>query len=228
MTSKQDGGERMTRNYFDQELQELQVSLLKMSSMVEETLGNSIKALKIQNVEMAQEVIKNDDVIDDMEKFVEDKCLKLIALQSPLAKDLRIIATALKIITDLERIADYAVDISKITIKLANEKYIKELIDIPRMAEIAVRMVKGCIDAYVHLDTEEAREVAKMDDEVDGLYNQIFRELLVIMMEDPKTITQATYFLLISRYLERIGDHVTNICERIIYAVTSEHVDLND
>ncbi|KUO72256.1 MAG: PhoU family transcriptional regulator [Clostridia bacterium BRH_c25] len=218
----------MTRNYFDQELQELQVSLLKMSSMVEETLGNSIKALKIQNVEMAQEVIKNDDVIDDMEKFVEDKCLKLIALQSPLAKDLRIIATALKIITDLERIADYAVDISKITIKLANEKYIKELIDIPRMAEIAVRMVKGCIDAYVHLDTEEAREVAKMDDEVDGLYNQIFRELLVIMMEDPKTITQATYFLLISRYLERIGDHVTNICERIIYAVTSEHVDLND
>ena len=108
----------MTRNYFDQELQELQVSLLKMSSMVEETLGNSIKALKIQNVEMAQEVIKNDDVIDDMEKFVEDKCLKLIALQSPLAKDLRIIATALKIITDLERIADYAVDISKITINV--------------------------------------------------------------------------------------------------------------
>ncbi|HYE84124.1 MAG TPA: phosphate signaling complex protein PhoU [Clostridia bacterium] len=218
----------MTRNYFDQELQELQVALLKMSSIVEETLGNSVKALKTQNVELAQEVIDNDDIIDDMENTVEDKCLKLIALQSPLAKDLRIIATALKIITDLERIADYAVDISKITIKLANEKYIKELIDIPRMAEIAVRMVKGCIDAYVHLDTEKAREVAKWDDEVDGLYKQIFRELLVIMMEDPKTIHQATYFLLISRYLERIGDHVTNICERIIYSVTSEHVDLND
>ena len=218
----------MTRNYFDQELQELQVSLLKMSSMVEEILGNSVKALKTQDVELAQKVIADDDEIDDMEYEVEDKCLKLIALQSPLAKDLRIIATALKIITDLERIADYAVDIAKITLKLAEEKYIKELIDIPRMAEIAVRMVKGSIDAYVHLDTEKAREVAKWDDEVDALYKQIYRELLFIMMEDTKTINQATYFLLISRYLERIGDHVTNICERIIYSVTSEHVDLND
>ncbi len=218
----------MTRNYFDLELQELQVLLLKMSSMVEETLGNSVKALKTQDVELSHKVIENDDLIDDMEKIVEDKCLKLIALQSPLARDLRVIATALKIITDLERIADYAVDIAKITIKLAGEKYIKELIDIPRMAEIAVRMVKGSIDAYVHLDTERALEVAKWDDEVDALYKQIFRELLVIMMEDPKTISQATYFLLISRYLERIGDHVTNICERIIYSVTGEHVDLND
>ncbi|MHB1392647.1 MAG: phosphate signaling complex protein PhoU [Clostridia bacterium] len=218
----------MTRNYFDNELQELQVLLLKMSSMVEETLNNTIKALKIQDVELAQKVIDNDDLIDNMEYEVEDKCLKLIALQSPLAKDLRIIATALKIITDLERIADYAVDISKITIKLANEKYIKELIDIPRMAEIAARMVKGSIDAYVHLDTEKAREVAKWDDEVDALYRQIYRELIFIMIEDTKTIHQATYFLMISRYLERIGDHVTNICERIIYSVTSEHVDLND
>lgn len=218
----------MTRSYFDQELQELQVSLLKMSSMVEETLNDSIKGLKTQNIELAQKVIDYDDVIDEMEFMVEDKCLKLIALQSPLAKDLRIIATALKIITDLERIADYAVDIAKITIKLANEKYVKELIDIPRMAEIAARMVKGSIDAYVHLDVSKAREVAKWDDEVDGLYKQIFRELLLIMMEDPRTINQATNFLLISRYLERIGDHVTNICERIIYSVTSEHVDLND
>lgn len=218
----------MTRNYFEQELQDLQVSLLKMSSMVEETLRDSIKSLKTQNVELAQKVIDDDDKIDDMEIVVEDKCLKLIALQSPLAKDLRVIATALKIITDLERIADYAVDISKITIKLAKEVYIKELIDIPRMAEIAVDMVKGSIDAYVNLNIEEAREITKSDDEMDALYKQIFRELLFIMMEDPKTIHQATYFLLISRYLERIGDHVTNICERIIYAVTSEHVDLND
>lgn len=218
----------MTRNYFEQELQELQVSLLKMSSMVEEILHNSIKALKAQDVELAQKVIKDDDLIDDMEFVVEDKCLKLIALQSPLAKDLRLIATALKIITDLERIADYAVDIAKITIKLAHEKYIKELIDIPRMSEIAVSMVKGSIDAYVNLDIEEAKNVAKMDDELDALYRQIFRELLFIMMEDNNTVHQATYFLLISRYLERIGDHVTNICERIIYSVTSEHVNLND
>jgi phosphate transport system protein len=218
----------MARNIFEQELQELQVSLLKMSSMVEETLGDSVKALKTQNVDLAQKVIDNDDVIDDMEFVVEDKCLKLIALQSPLAKDLRVIATALKIITDLERIADYAVDIAKITIKLSHEKYIKELIDIPRMTEIAVNMVKGSIDAYVKLDIEEAKKVAQMDDELDALYKQIFRELLVIMMEDARTVSQATYFLLISRYLERIGDHVTNICERVIYCVTSEHVNLND
>ena len=218
----------MTRNYFDQELQELQVSLLKMSSMVEEILGNSVKALKSQDAELAQKVIDDDDEIDTMEYAVEDKCIKLIVLQSPLARDLRIIATALKIITDLERIADYAVDIAKITIKLQHEKYIKELIDIPRMAEIAVRMVKGAIDAYVHLDTSQAREVAKLDDEVDGLYKQIFRELLFIMMEDPRTVHQAIYFLLISRYLERICDHVTNICERIIHTVTSEHVNLNE
>lgn len=218
----------MTRNYFDQELQELQVSLLKMSSMVEEILRNSVKALKIQDAELAQRVIDSDDEIDNMEFVVEDRCIKLIALQSPLAKDLRLIATALKIITDLERIADYAVDIAKITIKLANEKYIKELIDIPRMAEITVNMVKGSIDAYVNLDIQEAQNVAKMDDEVDGLYKQTFRELMFIMMEDPKTVHQATNFLLISRYLERIGDHVTNICERIIHTVTSEHVNLND
>jgi len=218
----------MTRNYFEQELQELQVSLLKMSSMVEETLGDSVKALKTQDVELAQKVIDNDDVIDNMEFAVEDKCLKLIALQSPIAKDLRVIATALKIIIDLERIADYAVDIARITIKISHEKYIKELIDIPRMTEIAVNMVKGSIDAYVKLDIDEANRVAKMDDELDALYKQVFRELLVIMMEEPRTVHQATYFLLISRYLERIGDHVTNICERVIYCVTGEHVSLND
>lgn len=218
----------MTRNYFDQELQELQVSLLKMSSMVEETLGSSVKALKTQDVELAQKVIDGDDMIDEMEYIIEDKCLKLIALQSPMAGDLRIIATALKIITDLERIADYAVDISKITIQLAKERYIKELIDIPRMAEITINMVKESIDAYLHLDTDKALLASKMDDEVDALYKQIYRELIFIMLEDPKTIHQATYFLMISRYLERIGDHVTNICERIIYSVTSEHVNLNE
>jgi phosphate transport system protein len=218
----------MTRNCFEQELQELQVSLLKMSSMVEETLSSSVKALKTQDEELAQKVINGDDVIDGMEYIIEDKCLKLIALQSPLAGDLRVIATALKIITDLERIADYAADISKITIKLAGEKYIKELIDIPRMAEITINMVKESIDAYLHLDIDKAMEASKMDDEVDALYKQIYRELIFIMLEDPRTIHQATYFLMISRYLERIGDHVTNICERIIYSVTSEHVNLND
>lgn len=218
----------MTRNYFEQELEKLDVHLLKMSSIVEETLNNAIKALKEQDVELAQKVIDNDDAIDEMEIAVEDECLKLIALQSPLAKDLRMIATALRIITDLERVADYAVDISKITIRLAHETYIKELIDIPRMTEIISTMLRESIDSYVKQDVDKAQKAAQMDDEVDGIHKQIFKELLLIMMEDHEKINQAAYFLFVSRYLERIGDHITNICERIIYSVTGEYVDLNE
>jgi phosphate transport system protein len=218
----------MTRNYFDKELHELHLLMLKMCTEVEEALINTVYALKNQDINMAQAVIDGDDVIDDMESIIEDRCLKLIALQAPMAKDLRFIATALKIITDLERIADHAVDISKITIRLKDETYIKELIDIPRMGEMTTRMIKESIDAYVNQDAEKAKEVAKMDDEVDALHKQIFRELLLIMMEDPKKISQATSFLFVSKSLERIGDYVTNICEKIIYAVTSEHVNLND
>jgi phosphate transport system protein len=218
----------MTRNYFDNELKELHLLMLKMCTVVEEALNNSVHALQHQDIDMAQSVIDGDDVIDDMEAHIEEKCLKLIALQAPMAKDLRFIATAMKIITDLERIADHAVDISKITIRLANEKYIKELIDIPRMGEITTKMVKESIDAYVKQDADKAKVVAQMDDEVDALHKQIFRELLLIMMEDPKKINQATNFLFVSKSLERIGDYVTNICEKIIYAVTSEHVNLND
>jgi phosphate transport system protein len=218
----------MTRNYFDKELQELHLLMLKMCTEVEEALINTVYALKNKDINMAQAVIDGDDVIDDMEYIIEERCLKLIALQAPMAKDLRFIATAMKIITDLERIADHAVDIAKITIRLAHETYIKELIDIPRMGEMTTRMIKESIDAYVNQDAEKAKEVAKIDDEVDALHKQIFRELLLIMMEDPKKISQATNFLFVSKSLERIGDYVTNICEKIIYAVTSEHVNLND
>lgn len=218
----------MTRNYFDKELHELHLLMLKMCTEVEEALVNTVYALKNQDINMAQAVIDGDDVIDDMEYIIEERCLKLIALQAPMAKDLRFIATAMKIITDLERIADHAVDIAKITIRLADEKYIKELIDIPRMGEITTKMIKESIDAYVNQDAEKAREVAKIDDEVDALHKQIFRELLLIMMEDPKKISQATSFLFISKSLERIGDYVTNICEKIIYAVTGENENLND
>lgn len=218
----------MTRNYFDNELQELIKDLIKMSSIVEEALSDSINALKNKDIDLAEKVITQDDIVDKMELDIEDKCLKLIALQQPIAKDLRIIATALKIVTDLERIADHAVDISKITKRLSGEKYIKELIDIPRMAYIVTGMVKDSIDAYVKQDVEKAKEVSRRDDEVDGLHSQIFRELLLLMMEDPKKINQSTHFLFVSQYIERVADHVTNICEWIIYAVTGEHVDLNE
>lgn len=218
----------MTRNHFDNELQELIKDMIKMSSIVEEALSDSINALKKQDIELADKVIALDDLVDSMELEIEDKCLKLIALQQPIAKDLRIIATALKIITDLERIADHAVDIAKITKRLSGEKYIKELIDLPRMAYIVTGMVKDSIDAYVRQNVEKAREISKRDDEVDGLHSQIFRELLLLMMEDPRKINQSTYFLFISQSIERIADHVTNVCEWIIYAVTGEHVDLNE
>lgn len=218
----------MTRNYFNNELQELKLELIKMSSIVEEALSNSINALKKQDTDLAEKVIESDDIVDKMEIDIEDKCLKLIALQQPIAKDLRIIATALKIITDLERIADHAVDIAKITKRLSQEKYIKELIDIPRMAYIVTGMVKDSIDAYVKQDIEKAKEVSQRDDEVDGLHSQIFRELLLLMMEDPRKINQGTHFLFVSQYIERIADHVTNICEWTIYGVTGEHIDLNE
>jgi len=218
----------MPRNHFDNELQELVKDMIKMSSVVEDALSYSIKALKKQDIELADKVIAQDDLVDKMELEIEDKCLRLIALQQPIAKDLRIIATALKIVTDLERIADHAVDIARITKRLSGEKYIKELIDIPRMAHIVTGMVKDSIDAYVRQDVDKAREVSMRDDEVDGLHSQIFRELLLLMMEDPRKINQSTYFLFISQSIERIADHVTNICEWIIYAVTGEHVDLNE
>lgn len=218
----------MPRNHFDNELQELVKDMIKMSSVVEDALSYSIKALKKQDIKLADIVIAQDDLVDKMELEIEDKCLRLIALQQPIAKDLRIIATALKIVTDLERIADHAVDIARITKRLSGEKYIKELIDIPRMAHIVTGMVKDSIDAYVRQDVDKAREVSMRDDEVDGLHSQIFRELLLLMMEDPRKINQSTYFLFISQSIERIADHVTNICEWIIYAVTGEHVDLNE
>ena len=218
----------MTRSYFDKELQDLQLSILRMGSRVEEALINSIQALKSKDIELAEKVIIADDVIDRMELEIEDACLKLIALQQPMAKDLRIIATSLKIITDLERMADHAVDIAKITKRLANEKYIKELIDIPRMAEIVTEMVRDSIDAYVNQDAEKAKEISERDDIVDGIHSQIFRELLVLMMEDPKKINQSTSFLFVSQYIERVADHVTNICEWIIYANTGIHPDLNE
>ncbi len=215
------------RDHFEKEIEKLQLEILKMSSMVEECLILSTTALKNKDLKLARSVIENDEAIDNKEIAIEDQCLKLIALQQPLAKDLRIIATAMKIITDLERIADYAVDISKITLKIANEEYIKELIDIPLMAQKAAEMVRLSIDAYINSDVEQAKHAAQLDDEVDHLHRKIFEELIGIMVKHPEKVNQATHFLLVSRYLERIGDHVTNICERIIYSETGARVDLN-
>lgn len=217
-----------TRHAFDRALEELQQEILRMGSLVEQAIYNSVNSLATQNVGLADEVIKGDKVIDQMELDIEDKCLKLIATQQPIATDLRRISTGFKIITDLERMADHSVDIARITKRLAGQPLIKPLVDIPRMAALAQQMVKDGLDAYVKGDVELARTLNEKDDEVDHIYSQIFRELLTYMMEDPRTISQATYLLFVGRYIERIADHATNIAERVIYLVTGERPDLND
>ena len=218
----------MVRQSFDVELDSLHYDIIRMGSVVEKQIDDCINALINQDEVLANHVIDDDDIVDKMETDIEEKCIKLIARQQPLAIDLRKIFTGIKIVTDLERIADHAVDIAKVTLILKNEKYIKPLIDIPRIAEIAQGMIKDSLDSYVKVDTVMAEEVGRRDDQIDALYKQVFRELLVIMMQDPTTINQATQFLFVCKFLERIGDHVTNICEWIVYLVTGEHKDLND
>ncbi|MDR3589703.1 MAG: phosphate signaling complex protein PhoU [Negativicutes bacterium] len=214
----------VTRQSFDQELQALRQELLTMGKLVNQAIQDAVQSLAKQDTELAQKVIAGDDVIDKMEEDIEDKCMVLIARQQPLAKDLRIIGTGLKITTDLERMGDHAYDIASVTLKLANQPLIKPLLDIPRMATKAQKMLDQSLEAYFTLDIALAERVCKADDDIDNLYQQVFRELLVIMMEDPQTISQAAQLIFVARYLERIGDHCTNIAEWTIYLVTGQRL----
>jgi len=216
------------RRTFDKALRDLQQEILRMGSFVEETIANSVLALAKQDVELADKIIAGDDVIDETERDIQDRCMKLIATQQPMAKDLRRIAAGFKIIIDLERMADNACDIAKVAKRIAGQPLIKPLIDIPRMAQITQGMVKEGLDSYVREDVDLALAMCKRDDDVDQLYSQVFRELLVLMMEDPKKITQATHLLFVARYLERIADHATNIGEEVLFLVTGERKELND
>jgi phosphate transport system protein len=213
----------VVRHSFDQGLDDLHLSLIEMGSLVEESIDNTILALKNQDVELAGKIFRNDDVIDDYEKRIEKKCINLIARQQPLAKDLRTISTALKIITDMERIADHSADIAEITIRLSGQKFIKPLIDIPKMAELAKQMVNKSIDAYVKQDIMLAEEVCASDDEVDDLFNKIIVELIDLMKNDPVCVEQGIEFMFIAKYLERMADHATNIGEWVVFNVTGEH-----
>lgn len=213
----------MVRHSFDKDLEQLQELMVKMAGLVEESIENSIIALKKQDTELAKQVYENDDVIDELEGKIEKICINLIARQQPLAKDLRSISTALKIITDMERIADQAADIAELTIRMADMKYIKPLIDIPLMAELTKKMVIKSIDSYIKQDIVLAREVCDSDDEIDELFSKIVLELINIMKNNPETVEQATDFMFIVKYLERIGDHATNIAEWVVYNVTGNH-----
>lgn len=212
------------KRHFDEELKELNKQLLKMSALVEEAISRSVKALVERKDDLAAEVIKSDKVINMLEIEIDELCLRLLALHQPKAIDLRFITSAMKINNDLERIADQAVNIAERTQEIIKQPLLKPLIDIPRMATLAQKMVKDSVDALVNKDEALARDVWKRDDEVDSLNDQIFRELLTYMMQDPKTITKAVELILVGRHLERIADHATNIAEDVIYFVKGKTI----
>jgi phosphate transport system protein len=205
----------------------MQQDVLKMGTMVEQAIFDSVKSLKKRDESLAQQVIDGDDAIDDFQVRIEDSCIKLLALQQPMAGDLRVISAAMKIVNDLERMADHASDISKVTIRLSGQPLIKPLIDIPRMAETTQKMLRISLDAFVNRDASEVEQLIDCDHEVDALYQQVFRELLVFMIEDPRTIRQSTHLLFVARHLERMGDYCTNLGEAVYYMVKGERKDLN-
>jgi phosphate transport system protein len=204
---------------FDEELQHLKDKLLKMGSLVEDAVKTSIQALLDRDNALAHKVIDNDRVINTLDVEIDEASIRLIALRQPKAGDLRFITTAMKITTDIERMGDLAVDIAERTLELNDEPMLKPYIDIPRMAEVARGMVKDSLDALVRGDAKLAMDVIKRDDEVDQLNLQVFNELLFFMIQDPHTVSRATRITYISKYLERIADHATNIAEMVIYYV---------
>ncbi|MBM4279073.1 MAG: phosphate signaling complex protein PhoU [Deltaproteobacteria bacterium] len=208
-----------TETQFQKELEELKENLLKMATLVEETIHDAVQSLVKRDNELAHLTFKKEDQINKLEIAIDEACLRLLALRQPMAVDLRFITSAMKIITDLERMGDQAVNIAERAISLNQEPQLKPYIDLPRMAEIAQSMVKDVLDAFVNRDPKLARSVCERDDLVDGLNDQVFRELLTYMMSDQKNITRAVHLIIVSRCLERIADHATNIAEDVIFMV---------
>ena len=210
--------------HFHEELEALKQTLLAMGGLVEDQIRHVMQALVDRDDALATEVIERDRQVNAYDVEVDAQCVELLALHQPAAGDLRFITTAMKIVTDLERIGDQAVNIGQRVIELNREPQLKPYIDLPRMAERAQAMVKESLDAFVARDTELARRVRAEDDEVDALKEQIFRELLTFMMEDPRSIPRAIRLILISRCMERVADHATNIAEMVIYMVEGKMV----
>ena len=211
--------ETHTIKQYEEELRLIKEKVLRLGGLVEEGITNSIKALVERDTDLAKRTIENDHVVNGLEVEIDELCLKVLALRQPAASDLRLITTAIKIITDLERIGDMAVNVCERAVELNDEPPLKPYIDIPRMAEAAQRMLKESLDAFVNGDTDLATKVLVEDDFVDDLNRQIFRELLTFMMEDPNTISRGMKVLFISKYLERIADHATNIAEMVVFMV---------
>lgn len=206
-------------------LKELQGKLNEMAELVVESVNDSINSLVDKDVERAKQIKKEDKCINSIRWDIEEDCIHLIATQQPMASDLRELIALLNIITELERIGDYAAGISKLTILIGDEKHVKSLIDIPRMRDIAVDMIENSMKAFINRDAKAARMIHSQDDDIDDLYQQVYRELISYMIEKPSNITQCTYLVWVAHNLERMGDRVTNICERIIYHTTGERAD---
>ena len=210
----------MTRAQFASQIHELRDDVVAMSSMTDKAMSQSMTALKRQDVDLARRVVAEDRAINQQRWQIEERALLLIATQAPMAGDLRLISSVIHIGTELERMADHAAGNAKIVVMTADEPLLKPLVDLPRMSEQAQHMLAEAVTAFINDDDEHARRVMDMDDMVDELYNQIYRELLTYMMADPGTINRATHLLWAAHNLERIADRVTNICERVIFQVT--------
>jgi phosphate transport system protein len=217
----------MVRQAFEEQIRELLDDLLAMGQMVSDSIDRSVQALALQDEDLAQQVIAYDDEINATQNSIDEKCLVLIATQQPMASDLRTILAISNIASELERIGDYTEGIGRLAKKLAAQPLLKPLIDIPRMADRGREMLLSSLEAFAQQDVEAARKLGDADDLVDALYDQVYRELLVFMMEDPRTITQATYLLWVAHNLERIADRTTNIAERVIFTDSGQVVDLN-
>ena len=212
----------MIRKEYIEDLEKLKGDVLRMGELSKESAKNAIKALVQRDAELASKILKENAVIDDLEFDIENRCMKLLALQQPMAVDLRTIGTCMKIITDFDRISDLAGDIAEIVIRIADEPHAKPLIDVPRMSEISQGMIADCLTAFSSGDINILEDFSERDDVIDALFDQIRRELMMIMIENPRCIANASHLLFVALHLERIGDHACNIASRIIYMVTGE------
>ena len=206
----------MPREDFGRNLKDVEDDVVQLSSIVEKAIFKSIEALKERDINASQKVVDEDDVIDEKQQAIEDRCIDLIALEAPMAGDLRVLIAAMMVANELERMGDYAEGIAKISVSMGNLPPLKPLIDIPRMADKSVDMLRRSTQAFVNRDVESATAVLLADDEVDDIYEQVYRELLTYMMADPSTIQRATYLLWVAHDLERVADRTTNIAERVI------------
>jgi phosphate transport system protein len=215
------------RQLFDREIAQITDNILRLGSLVDTAIDRSIEALKNRDTALARQIVADDAKVNDLRFAIEEECLTVIATQQPMASDLRVVIAAMNIVNDIERIGDHATGIAKAVIRMGDQPLLKPLVDVPRMANTARAMLKHSLSAYINRDPEMARAIAAQDDDIDHLYKAIFDDLLAIMAQDPDTISRGTYLLWCAHNLERIGDRVTNIAERVIFMTTGTMKELN-